>query len=247
VILIKGPGHPPLLTGHFAEGGNRGIGLDVAIGLAEAGAQVAIVYRSSKSGGEAAATQISEKHRVKALAYQADVVDPTAIEAAIRSVIIDFGHLDIVVANAGICTEIDALDFTPTLFREQMAVNLDGAFYTAQAAAKIFKAQGSGNIIFTTSISAGIVNRPESQAAVSLSLAMSFDNTSSDRSTSIMHQKLALYNWPRALPSSGSIFVGSTALAQATSRPKCWQRHPRSKELHGLLVHLLADLERRMS
>lgn len=153
------------LTPH--KGGNRGIGLDVSTALAEAGAQVAIVYRSSKSGGEAAAAHIAEKHGVKAVAYQADVADADSIEAAVKSVVKDFGRLDIVVANAGICTELDALDFTPKQFREQMSINVDGAFYTAQSAAKVFKAQRSGNIVFTTSMSAVIVNRPESQAAVS--------------------------------------------------------------------------------
>lgn len=156
----------------ICEGGNRGIGLDVANGLAEAGAQIAIIYRSSKSGGEAAAAQISRKHKVKVIAYQADVADPAAIEAAISSVVNDFGRLDIVIANAGICTEVDALDFTPKQFRDLMGVNLDGAFYTAKAAAKVFKAQGSGNIVFTTSMSAIIVNRPESQAAVGFSLIL---------------------------------------------------------------------------
>jgi sorbose reductase len=192
------------------EGGNRGIGLDVANGLAEAGAQVAIVYRSSKSGGEAAAAQIAEKNGVKVIAYQADVADPEAIEAAINSAVSDFGSLDIVVANAGICTEVDALDFTPKQFREQMTVNLDGAFYTAQAAAKVFKAKGSGNIVFTTSMSAVIVNKPERQAPVSASLVLSF-NTYSNRATSIMRQKLVSCNLQKALLSSGLISVGSTA------------------------------------
>ena len=148
-------------------GGNRGIGLSVAHGLAEAGAQIAVVYHSAKSSGPIAAAQIAQKHGIRAVAYQADVADAEGIEAAVRSVVDEFGRLDIVVANAGICTEIDALDFTPQQFRELMAVNLDGAFYTAQAAAKVFKAQGQGNIVFTTSMSAVIVNRPESQAAVS--------------------------------------------------------------------------------
>ncbi|KAF2711361.1 NAD(P)-binding protein [Pleomassaria siparia CBS 279.74] len=152
-------------------GGNRGIGLDVANGLAEAGAEVAIVYRSSKAGGEAAAEQLSKRHDRRVLSYQTDVSDPEAIASAVDSVVRDFGHVDIVVANAGICTEVDALDFTPKQFRELMAVNLDGAFYTAQAVAKVFKAQGSGNIIFTTSMSAVIVNRPESQAAYNASKA----------------------------------------------------------------------------
>lgn len=48
-----------------------------------------------------------------------------------------------------------------------MKVNLDGAFYTAQAAAKIFEKQGSGNVIFTASVSAILVNVPQKQAAVS--------------------------------------------------------------------------------
>jgi NAD(P)-dependent dehydrogenase (short-subunit alcohol dehydrogenase family) len=48
-----------------------------------------------------------------------------------------------------------------------MKVNLDGAFYSAQAAARIFKQQGHGNVIFTASVSATLVNVPQKQAAVS--------------------------------------------------------------------------------
>lgn len=52
-----------------------------------------------------------------------------------------------------------------------MRVNLDGAFFTAQAAARIFKSQGSGNIIFTASVSAILVNVPQKQAAYNASKA----------------------------------------------------------------------------
>lgn len=135
--------------------------------MAEAGARVAIVFRSSRPGAEAAAAQIAKDCEVEVKAYQADVADAAAIEATVTSVAADFGRLDIVVANAGVGAEIDALDYSPSKYRELMAVNLDGAFYTAQAAARVFKSQGSGNIIFTTSISAVIVNRPENQAVVS--------------------------------------------------------------------------------
>jgi hypothetical protein len=48
-----------------------------------------------------------------------------------------------------------------------MKVSLDGAFYTAQGAVRIFKKQGSGNIIFTGSVSVILVNIPQKQAAVS--------------------------------------------------------------------------------
>jgi sorbose reductase len=124
------------------------------------------VCRTSKEHGDAAAASVSSKHGVKAVAYQAPVEDPKAIEEAVTSAVADFGKLDIMVVNAGVGAEFEALTCTPEWYREQMAINLDGAFYTAQAAAKVFKAQGSGNMIFTTSISAVLVNGPQDQAIV---------------------------------------------------------------------------------
>lgn len=64
-------------------------------------------------------------------------------------------------------TAVAAEDYTPNQWQEIMKVNLDGAFYSAQAAARIFKAQGFGSVIFTVSVSANLVNVPQKQAAVS--------------------------------------------------------------------------------
>lgn len=136
--------------------------------MAEAGANVAIVYRSSRKAGDDVAAELQEKYGVKAMAYQADVSDPSADEELVGKVVKDFGRLDVIVINAGISDCFDALDCTHEKYREQMAVNLDGAFYSAQAAAKEFKKQGFGNIIFTTSMSAVIVNRPQYQSIVCL-------------------------------------------------------------------------------
>ena len=69
-------------------------------------------------------------------------------------------------ANAGICSEHAAEEYTPEEFQEVMNVNISGAFYTAQAAARIFKRQGFGNVVFTASVSAILVNTPQRQAAV---------------------------------------------------------------------------------
>lgn len=52
-----------------------------------------------------------------------------------------------------------------------MNVNVNGAFYTAQAAARIFKRQGFGNVVFTASVSATLVNTPQRQAAVSFTIS----------------------------------------------------------------------------
>lgn len=71
------------------------------------------------------------------------------------------------VANSGITASVAAEEYTTKQWSEIMAVNLDGAFYSAQAAARIFKEQGFGNVIFTASVSATLVNVPQKQAAVS--------------------------------------------------------------------------------
>lgn len=104
-------------------------------------------------------------------AYQSEVKDSAKIEATIQQVVKDFGKLDIVVANAGIASHYAAEEYTNEQWRDIMQVNLDGAFYTAQAAARIFKSQGHGNLIFTASVSAILVNVPQKQAAYNASKA----------------------------------------------------------------------------
>jgi sorbose reductase len=74
-------------------------------------------------------------------------------------------------ANSGIATHIDALEYTPEQFSEIMRVNLDGAFYTAQAADILFKEQGHGSVIFTASVSAILVDVPRKQVAYNASKA----------------------------------------------------------------------------
>ena len=128
--------------------------------------QVAIIYNSS-STAESTAASIAKAHNVRAAAYQANVGDQKEIEAAVQKIVRDFGKLDIMVANSGIATAVAAEDYTTEQWQQIMNVNLDGAFYTAQAAARVFKEQGSGNIVFTASVSAALVNVPQKQAAVS--------------------------------------------------------------------------------
>lgn len=144
-------------------GGARGIGLEVSKGLAEAGAQVrrpknpsgiwmltrqvALIYSSTKNAADIAAT-MAEETGVTCKSYQADVSKPEQIDVALKQIEADFGRLDIVVANAGIASHHAAEDYTPEQFSEITKINLDGAFYTAQSASRIFKRQGSGNLIF---------------------------------------------------------------------------------------------------
>lgn len=126
---------------------------------------MAIIYNSSPTAVETAA-EIAAANNVTARAYKANVTDQAEIERTVQQIKNDFGHLDIIVVNSGITSNIPAEDYSVEEWRKIMDVNLDGAFYSAQAAAKIFKEQGRGNVIFTASVSATLVNVPQKQAAV---------------------------------------------------------------------------------
>ncbi|KAM3552502.1 hypothetical protein MY1884_007177 [Beauveria asiatica] len=151
-------------------GGARGIGLEIARGLAEAGASVAIIYSSSRHAHDTA-SQIAADTGAKVAAYQGDVRRRAAIAETVRQIVADFGRLDVVVANAGVCADIPSLEYTEETWQGNSSVNYDGVMWTAQAAGKVFKEQGRGNLIITASVSATLVNVPQRQAAYNASKA----------------------------------------------------------------------------
>lgn len=151
-------------------GGSRGIGLEVVRGLAEAGADVALIYRTTEDAPEKAA-RIAKANGVRVEAYRADVTVKASITGVIDDIARDFGHLDIVVVNAGVCSNINSLEYTEESWHHINSVNVDGAMWTAQAAGKIFKAQGWGNLVITASVSSILVNFPQAQAAYNSSKA----------------------------------------------------------------------------
>ncbi|BFZ64958.1 hypothetical protein YB2330_006119 [Saitoella coloradoensis] len=154
-------------------GASRGIGAVLAQAFAEANAEVASIYtsESSKKLSEESVEELKSKYGVRAKSYQADVAKPEEIEACLNKIVEDFGKLDVLTANAGVCKHVSALENTPEDFRWITDVNLNGAFFSSKAAGKIFKKQGYGNIIITASISGTIVNVPQSQAAYNASKA----------------------------------------------------------------------------
>lgn len=153
-------------------GGSRGIGLEIVRGLAEAGADVAFIYKTSKDTTQTAA-KIAEQTGVRVAAYQSDVSDRKCITSTIEKIVNEFGNgrLDIMVANAGVCANVNSLDYDEESWKYMNSVNYDGVMWTALAAGKVFKKQGRGNLVITASVSAHLVNVPQTQAAYNSSKA----------------------------------------------------------------------------
>ncbi len=141
-----GRGEPFDLTGRVAlvTGAGSGIGQAIALGLARAGAQVAITYRTDATQTLAALQQMAANPR----AYICDMetLDQAAAEQLIAQVLSDFGRLDILVNNAGRITVAPALDISAEQWHRELQVNLTSTFTLSQAAAKGLRVQG-GSII----------------------------------------------------------------------------------------------------
>lgn len=160
------------LTGRTAlvTGGYRGLGLAFATGLAEAGADVVIGARDSTSS-QKVARQLAESTGRTVLGVGLDVKDRSSCQAAIDAALDATGRFDILINNAGICFHRSALDVPDDEWTAVFSTNVDGLWKMSQQAARSFATAGSGNIVNIGSISAQIVNRPQSQPAYNASKA----------------------------------------------------------------------------
>ncbi|MDR1248167.1 MAG: SDR family oxidoreductase [Treponema sp.] len=154
----------------FVTGGARGIGYSIAVALAEAGADVALVDTDEGTAKKAAA-EIAESTGRKALALKADVTRKADVDAMIDAVLGEFGRLDAAFCNAGICMNIPAEEMSLEDWTKVININLTGVFLTAQAAGRAMIKQGGGSIINTASMSAHIVNVPQPQCSYNASKA----------------------------------------------------------------------------
>ncbi|MGH7049719.1 MAG: glucose 1-dehydrogenase [Acetobacteraceae bacterium] len=126
-------------------GGNGGIGLGMARGLAEAGAAVAIAARNEAKAA-AAVTEL-ERLGVKAAFVAFDAGKADSCRAMIEMVGRTFGRLDILVNNAGISIRKRPEEYTAEEWRSVIEVNMNSAFWCAQAAYGGMRERGGGKII----------------------------------------------------------------------------------------------------
>lgn len=148
-------------------GASRGIGRAIALTLAERGATVAVNY----ARGDAAANEVVESIRSaggKAMAIGFDVADDAAVDEGVKRVVAELGGLDILVANAGISIDALLLRAKTEDLRRTLAVNVEGAFSCARAAAKhLLKAKERGRIIAVSSVVGETGNAGQSMYAAS--------------------------------------------------------------------------------
>lgn len=148
----------------FITGAAQGIGKCLAEAFANFGADVAIVDMNYDKASQTAEA-IAEATGRKVVAYQCNVTVPESVDAMMEAYLKDFGTIDFAVNNAGIFTGDDAMSISPKDFKSVIEVDLNGVFFTAQAAAKAMKAQGTGgSIVSTASMSAHIINVPQTIA-----------------------------------------------------------------------------------
>jgi len=139
-------------------GGSRGLGLEIAEGLGEAGATVVITARREQWLGPA-----EEGLRGAGLAVEAavcDVTDPAAVGALIDGIVARHGALDVVVNNAGVSWGAPAEEMPVERFRQVVDTNATGTFLVSQAAARQMIARGNGGSIVNTASVAGLFGAP---------------------------------------------------------------------------------------
>ena len=135
----------------FVTGGARGIGMNYAKAVAEAGADVAIVDMDLETAERTAATLAAETGR-RFLAIRCDVTDEESVHAMMDTFLAAFGKLDAAFCNAGICTNVPAEEMSYACWKKVIDVNLNGMFLTNQAAGRQMLKQGYGSIINTASM-----------------------------------------------------------------------------------------------
>ena len=134
-------------------GASSGLGVAFAVGLADAGADIAICARRVEKLEQTKA-QVEERGR-RCVAVQADVSNPDDCNRVVAETVDKLGKVDVLINNAGIGTAVPATRETPEEFRRVIDINLNGSYFMAQACGRAMRDGGSivniGSVIGSTS------------------------------------------------------------------------------------------------
>jgi 3-oxoacyl-[acyl-carrier protein] reductase len=147
-------------------GASRGIGRAIALSLAQEGSDVAVNYVSSEGQAKQVVELINKMGR-KAMLAQADVADfPDTFRMA-QDVLREFGHLDILINNAGINSDKTFVKMDHASWRKVLAINLDGVFNCTKVFIDQMIQQGWGRVVNITSVIGQIGNFGQANYAAS--------------------------------------------------------------------------------
>ncbi|HLF47866.1 MAG TPA: 3-oxoacyl-[acyl-carrier-protein] reductase [Methylomirabilota bacterium] len=147
-------------------GGSRGIGHAIALALAEEGADVAVNYVSSEVPAKQVVEQIQKMGR-RAILAQADVADYPDTFRMAQDVLKEFGHLDILINNAGINSDKTFVKMDHASWRKVLAINLDGVFNCSKVFIDQMIKQSWGRVVNITSVIGQIGNFGQANYAAS--------------------------------------------------------------------------------
>ncbi len=223
----------------FITGAGKGIGRALAAAFAEVGADVAVVDRHADRA-EAVAEELRSKHGREIIPVTCDVSQPDQVNGMIRAVTEAYGTLDFAINNAGIVNFHPFEEAPPEEWRRIIDVNLFGLFLTAQAAARAMIAGGKrGSIVNTASMSAHIVNTPQTTSSYCASKAAVVHLTRS------MAVEMAKYGIRVNCVSPG--YIATEVVTNFSDQVQGWidrtpqKRMAKPEELAGAYLFLASD------
>ena len=148
-------------------GGGQGLGKSMAIGLAQAGANIVIAARRIESAMET--KKEIEAIGVKCTVIKGDMRVEEDVKNMVAKVMEEYGKIDILFNNAGTWRGDDAEKVTTEDWKEVIDVNLTGPFIVSREVGKVMLAQKKGSIVNIASMSGMIVNTPQNQCAYNAS------------------------------------------------------------------------------
>ena len=148
----------------FITGAARGIGKCLAEAFTEMGASIAIVDIDIEEA-EKTAGELADRYSAHTTAIRCDVTDAEDVERMMETFIKEYGTIDFAINNAVIANTYPAEEISSKDFKKVVDINLNGVFLTAQAAARqMIKERKAGSIVNTASMSAHIINTPQTIA-----------------------------------------------------------------------------------
>jgi len=138
---------PGRLAGRTAliTGASRGIGRSIAVRYAQEGAD--LVLAATRRDGLEETQALAEAHGARVLLQVVDVSDRAQVQAMVAAAVAAFGHLHILVNNAGVYKAASLLDTTPEDFDRVMQVNVYGAWHVLQTVLRQMRDQGHGKVV----------------------------------------------------------------------------------------------------